>query len=492
MEENINGELTFRKIWQQIKKSGVRIIVYAIVALIVCGGILGICDIFVSQSQYETSITYYYSGAELGEGPWGGQFDVVADITSVGNVSTALDKLEYSDEEKDALVKLVIKNLSVVSAVDEKVEETTGALLSGTYSYKIVLAQDSDIDKIIKSRNSYNNIVSAITSNHIENFKNKYSFSTTLGKLAVMGNYNAFQNYSIIKGNINVFLEESKMCDEIASSFVSTSQKMSFSMLKNRIENVLLPKLEVYSDFVASNGIDAKNEKDYVNKMLADATSEVTRREKDVEECLEALSALTNGTVGSPNTGTIIVNPADPETLNKAIEDLNLAKAKRDLAEAEKPFGARFQKDYESAQSFADRSEAEKTTLINSANALVNEVVSEYNSLVDSYKLMIEDYNNGYNVTSLVRMTSVPTQATNSPITLKVGVIIELMVLIVSVIVAMLVTSKKGAMKIKRKMEEEQDQDVVYENVEPQGLPSQGLSGPVDEVEDTDPNQTDL
>ena len=98
MEENINGELTFRKIWQQIKKSGVRIIVYAIIALIVCGGILGICDIFVSQSQYETRITYYYSGAELGEGPWGGQIDVVADITSASNVSSALDKLNYSDE----------------------------------------------------------------------------------------------------------------------------------------------------------------------------------------------------------------------------------------------------------------------------------------------------------------------------------------------------------------------------------------------------------
>ena len=51
MEENINSELTFKKIWQQIKKSGVRIIVYAFIALIVCGGILGICDIFVSQSQ---------------------------------------------------------------------------------------------------------------------------------------------------------------------------------------------------------------------------------------------------------------------------------------------------------------------------------------------------------------------------------------------------------------------------------------------------------
>lgn len=491
MEENINGELTFRKIWQQIKKSGVRIIVYAIIALIVCGGILGICDIFVSQSQYETRITYYYSGAELGEGPWGGQIDVVADITSASNVSSALDKLNYSDEVRDELINLVIRNLSVISAVDEKVDEN-GVLLSGTYSYRIVLSQNSDIDKIIHSRDSYNNIVSAITSNHIENFKKKYSFSTSLGKIAVTGGYNAFQNYSIIKGNINVFLEEGNMCNKIAPSFVSTNEKMSFGVLLNRIENVLLPKLEAYSDFVASNGIDANNEKDYVNKMLADATSEVARREKDVEECLEALKALTNGAIDMPSNGTIIVNPANPETLNKAIEDLNLAKSKRDLAQAEKTFWERCQKDYEGAQSFADRSEADKTTLINTANALVNEVVNEYNSLVDSYKVLIEDYNNGYNVTALVRMTSAPKQSTNSPITLRVGLIVEIIVLIISVIVAMLVTSKKGAMRLKKKTEEEQveDQDVVYENVEPQGLPSQSLESPIDEAEDTD--QTNL
>ena len=53
-------------------------------------------------------------------------------------------------------------------------------------------------------------------------------------------------------------------------------------------------------------------------------------------------------------------------------------------------------------------------------------------------------------------------------------------------------TSKKGAMRLKKKTEEEQveDQDVVYENVEPQGLPSQSLESPIDEAEDTD--QTNL
>ena len=175
MEENINSELTFKKIWQQIKKSGVRIIVYAFIALIVCGGILGICDIFVSQSQYETRITYYYSGAELGENPWGGQEDVVSDVKSANNVSTALDKLQYSNEEKDALVNLIIRNLNVISTVDNETVNESGVLMSANYSYRIVLSQDAAIDKFLKSRNDYNNILSAVTTNHIESFKRKFS-----------------------------------------------------------------------------------------------------------------------------------------------------------------------------------------------------------------------------------------------------------------------------------------------------------------------------
>ncbi len=96
MEENNNGELTFKMIWQRIKESGVRIIVYCLIAVIVMGGILGVCDIFVSQSQYETNVTYFYSGVEDGKDPWGGSTDVISDIKSVNNVSSALQSLEYS------------------------------------------------------------------------------------------------------------------------------------------------------------------------------------------------------------------------------------------------------------------------------------------------------------------------------------------------------------------------------------------------------------
>ena len=466
MEENINGELTFKKIWQHVKKSGVRIIVYALVALVVCGGILGICDIFVSESQYETNITFYYSGAENGDDPWGGKVDVTAGITSVSNVSAALDKLQYSDEKKDELVGLVIRNLSVVTIAEDEVKSEDNTVLSGNYSYKVVLSQNAKMDKIIEKRNAYNNIVSAVTSNYIETFKARFSLGvSSLDNLTVSDSYNAFQKYTVIKGNVSTLLDVIKICNEKAPAFVSTSEKISFGNLQNRVENVLLPKLDAYSDFVSSNGIDGNKEKEYVSKMLEEAKKEVTLREKDVEVSLSALTALTNGNITSSN-GQLIVNPANPEVLNKAIDDLNKAKSARDVAVANQNFWERCQSDYENAQSFADKTDDEKNALVNSANALVESVISDYNNLIESYKLMVEEYNASYSVNSLVRMTSAATQSTTSPITLKVGLLVELMVLIIAVIIAMIVTSKRGAMIFKKKQEVEQTQQLVLESNE--------------------------
>lgn len=462
MEENINDELTFKKIWQQIKISAVRIAVYVLVALIVCGGILGICDIFVSQSQYETKITYYYPGVEDGKDPWGGQEDVVSDIKSASNVSSALEKLQYTDEEKDALTGLIIRNLNVISTVSNEVVDETGATLSATYSYRIVLSRNSDIDKLIKSRNDYNNILNAITTNHIESFKQKFSFGTTLGNLAVLNSYNAFQKYDTIRAYLELFEEESETWAEKAPNFVSTSQDMSFSALNTRIQTVS-QKLENYLNFVLFNGINANGETQYVELKLKEAADNIAMYDEEIKALNEVLSLIMQGSdVSLPSTGTIIVNPANPEAVTEAIrtaiDNKTVAQTAKNAWETRQT--------YFNTNDFATKTDEQKKALIDKASEFELEVIDDYNAMVDAYKLMIKEYNSGYNVSSLVRMTSVPTQTTNSPITVKVGLIVELMVLIVAVILAMFVTSKKGKMTLKKAASEEQAQVVSEENAQ--------------------------
>ncbi|MDE6362468.1 MAG: hypothetical protein K2L53_05770 [Clostridia bacterium] len=217
--------------------------------------------------------------------------------------------------------------------------------------------------------------------------------------------------------------------------------------------------------------------------------------EEEIKTLNEVLALIMqNKDVNLPNSGTIIVNPPDPKAVTEAI---SLAVSNKTLAQTDKN-AWETRKTYFNSQDFDSKSEEEKAELINTANALELEAINEYNALIDSYKLMIDEYNSGYNVSSLVRMTSVPTQSTNSLITMKVGLIVELMVLIIAVIVAMLVTSKKGAMVLKKKAAEEQQEVVLIENsqevgdeqnAEPQGLPAQGLGDPTDQ--DIDSNDVE-
>ena len=484
MEENNGEELTFKKVWQYIKKSGVRIIIYALVALIVCGGILGICDIFVSESQYETSITFYYSGVEYGNDPWGGQDNVISEIKSVSNVSSALEKLQYSDEEKDALVGLIIRNLNVIASAGNDVVDEDGVALSGNYGFRIVLSHDSAIDNYLKSRNDYNNLLSEITSNYIENFKNKYAISTSLSELAALDSYNSFQKYDALRGYINTFKEETNTWAEKAPDFISASQNMSFATLSSRIEIASL-KLENYLSFILMKGISINEETQFIDLKLKESNDTIAIYDEEIKSLNDVLSMIMqNGEVNLPSSGTIIVNPPNPTEVTKAITE---AISNKTIAQTEKNLWETRQS-YFNTSNFESKSEDEKNALIADATKLELEVLNEYNAMLASYKSMIEDYNSGYNVSSLVRMTSSPRQVTTSPITMKKGLIIELMVLIIAIIIAMIVTNRKGAMVFRKKSDETDAVDIDEENSGSQDLTAQDM----DSSDAVDEKQSDV
>ncbi|MDE6885234.1 MAG: hypothetical protein K2P32_05605, partial [Clostridia bacterium] len=325
MEENNNGELTFKMIWQRIKESGVRIIVYCIIAVIVMGGILGVCDIFVSQSQYETNVTYFYSGVEDGKDPWGGSTDVISDIKSVNNVSSALQSLEYSEEEIDALVGLIIRNLNIIASTHNEVTAEDGTTLSANYSFRIVLSQDAQIDSHLKSRNDYNNIVNAITTTHINNFKSKYSIGTSLTKLESVDSYNYFKKVSAIDSYLKLMKGEISTWQKTAPDFISTSQNINFATLNARVDGAAL-KLESYLNHILFNGIETNNESEYIELRLQSATDLITIYDEEITKQKEVLATL----MQNPDTtvsggGTIIVTPPDEKVLKVTVDAIAAA-----------------------------------------------------------------------------------------------------------------------------------------------------------------------
>lgn len=462
MEENNNGELTFKMIWQRIKESGVRIIVYCLIAVIVMGGILGVCDIFVSQSQYETNVTYFYSGVEDGKDPWGGSTDVISDIKSVNNVSSALQSLEYSEEEIDALVGLIIRNLNIIASTHNEVTAEDGTTLSANYSFRIVLSQDAQIDSHLKLRNDYNNIVNAITTTHINNFKSKYSIGTSLTKLESVESYNYFKKVSAIDSYLKLMKGEISTWQKTAPDFISTSQNINFATLNARVDGAAL-KLESYLNHILFNGIETNNESEYIELRLQSATDLITIYDEEITKQKEVLATL----MQNPDTtvsggGTIIVTPPDEKVLKVTVDAIAAAIENKRNAQEDKNKWTNY-KNYFDASGFNSLSEEQKQSLIATANSLETLVLAEVNAVIDSYKAMTDEYNAGYNVSSLVRMSSVPHQSINSPITMKTGVIVELVTIVLATIVAMFVTNKKGKLVLKRKkkMEEQPEQAEV-------------------------------
>ena len=86
-------------------------------------------------------------------------------------------------------------------------------------------------------------------------------------------------------------------------------------------------------------------------------------------------------------------------------------------------------------------------------------LIADANALLTAYKNMIKDYNESYNVQSLVRVTSQATKTKDSPITLVVFIIIEAVLLVLAVIIAMGVTAKKGEMILRKKLQLDKNSD---------------------------------
>lgn len=467
-EEQYTEELTFKKIWEKIKISGVRIIVYALIGLIIAVALLGVCNIILTKSQYETKITYYYSGVEDGNDPWGGQMSLVNNIRTSSNVRSALVKCGYDEETIDKLVDEVIKNLSVIPTVTNEEKDENEEVVSASYNYRIILKQNSSIDKLISSKNEYNTIVSAITEEYINAFKANFSMDTklpTIVKIEEGATINAMQELDTLSQCINTFEAESASWQAKTENYVSSSQKQSFSTLISQIKGLSVELSGYNSTYIRTKAINGNGERAYIEERLADFTGEVQAKTDHVETLNKALlNARPIVSEGSQKEPTVVQNT------EKLQEEIIKVTAELSNAKKNQATWTSYKESYDSAESgtYASMSDEEKANLYKEVTAKLNGVIDKYNKLLDAYKGMIKDYNEGYSINSLVRVTSGAQQTNTSPLTTMNFIIILAVVIIIAVILAMCVTSKKGAMRIKalEKMKAQGETEQASESAE--------------------------
>ncbi|MDE7336578.1 MAG: hypothetical protein K2N32_00485, partial [Clostridia bacterium] len=327
------------------------------------------------------------------------------------------------------------------------------------YNYRIILTQNSKIDKHLGSRNEYNTIVSAITEEYINSFKLNYSMDTKLPAIERLGegvSLNSLQNYDELRQYVITFATESASWQAKAGNFISPSEKESFSTLTSQIAS-LSSELDRYRTHILTNAINGNGEKELIAIRHAEYTAESSAKQAQITTLNNALKEASTIISTGSQSGTVIL-----QTTKELQEEIIRVSAELAKASENKELWTAYQKSYtDNENRYENMTESEQTALYDTAISMANSIIDRYNTLLTTYQGMIKDYNDGYSINSLVRVTSGAIRTNTSVLTPMIFIIILAVVIIIAVIIAMCVTSKKGAMRIKAL---EKNKELIQEN----------------------------
>lgn len=183
MEENTivqQEEFTFKKFFDLLKKSGKRILVYAIIAAIIGACLAVIVGITtIEKKVYSTTIEYTHKGIEKGLAPDGNTLNNNM-IKSSAVINAALAKMGYDEATVAKLAPYVEDAISVTpyisSAVAEKIKEDP------TYEYiptRYTLSLESKSISGIKS-GRYSELLNNVTEAYRDYFRETYKYDVVL------------------------------------------------------------------------------------------------------------------------------------------------------------------------------------------------------------------------------------------------------------------------------------------------------------------------
>ena len=348
-------------------------------------------------------------------------------------------------------------------------------MISASYNYRIILTQNPKIDKNLGSRNEYNTIVNAITEEYIEAFKLKYSMDTKLPAIENISDslsQNTLQNYDELRQYVNTFAIESASWQAKTGNFISPSQKESFATLTSQIAS-LSSELDRYRTHILTNAINGNGEKELIEIRLAKYTAESNSKKAHIVTLNEALEKAKTIIATGSQSGTIIL-----QTTKELQEEIIKVSAELAKSSENQELWTAYKNSYNDNENrYETLTEEEQVALYDTATSMANRIIDGYNTLLVTYKGMIKDYNEGYSINSLVRVTSGARQTNTSVLTPMIFIIILAVVIIIAVIIAMCVTSKKGAMRIKalERNKESQTEELLLENAESVEATDEGI-----------------
>ena len=252
-EELKTNELTFQKLFDILKRSFVRILIYGLILAILGGGIATIVTIADRDTaEYETIIEYNFAGIEEGKDPFGNNLDT-SRIKSDTIINDALKNMGIT-EKSPQYTQTLRDNISIIGFVSSKTaQELAQGNMPGYFPsrYTIVLTESSQIGF---SRTQYQIFLNELIASYKQYFKDIYNYGKVLSLSIADKALEATSDYYDLC--IDYELAINKLLRELSTLEDSVPDR--YNKLYSNIE-VLKNELSTIESYIIGNNVSKEN-----------------------------------------------------------------------------------------------------------------------------------------------------------------------------------------------------------------------------------------
>lgn len=304
-----NGEITFQSICALIKRSFVRIVIFCLIAAVICGGLTSLVLLLPRENPvYQAIVEFNYEGAEDGLDPWGRALDVTK-IKSDSIITQALEDNNFGQEAR-AKIKSnlkdyiniagvvpedIMKKILVIKEIATKNPAQLNDINDLSYtSTSFVVSLEVERDLNLTETQSIA-ILNSIVDNYIAQFKKEYGYGEALGSIIAGGvdfdAYDYIEIYDLFNSQIEDILRFVNLRIAEAPAFRSTISKMTFEDMKARVNAVKNSTMKPLELLIFQNGLTKEGSAVSASKFVEDKIESLTR---DIASTQAALTATTN------------------------------------------------------------------------------------------------------------------------------------------------------------------------------------------------------
>ncbi len=284
MEEEIvqENEFSFKKLFQLLKNSGARIVVFCVITALLC--VIASFIVFaVTRSSTETvmtMITFTHEGIEDGEDPFGDSMDV-STIKAPFIISNAVNELSETDNTITAdIISDVSSNITIEGVIPTDIAEEMETILEVAettpselyklndleyFSSKYVISM-TNIESMGLSQASACSLLDEIIIQYMSYFNTTYNLTelVTASAISITNDdldiltkhgYDYIELYGLYDAQIDTLISYLSEMKVSSSDYRSSTTNLSFSDLSAELDliaNTKLPRLQAY---ILSNGI---------------------------------------------------------------------------------------------------------------------------------------------------------------------------------------------------------------------------------------------